>query len=173
MYNSGRIDTKIQHSSYPGSWFIDTFYIFFIFFYVCVLSRSVMSDSLCNPMGYSPPGSSVYGIFQARILEWFSISFSKESSPPRDQTSISCVSCFAGGFFMCWAIQESLSLTLNLGYISNWLWQIKWNRSEIAQEPSQVFKRLPIPSWSLRHLSEEAGNRLPVGKRHTAHHSCH
>ena len=140
-------------------------------FHVCAWSFS--SVWLCDPLDGSPPGSSVHGIFQARILEWFSISFSKGSSPPRDQTSISCVSCFAGGFFMCWAIQESLSLTLNLGYISNWLRQIKWNRSEIAQEPSQVFKRLPIPSWSLRHLPEEAGNRLPVDKRHTAHHSCH
>ena len=41
---------------------------------------SVMSDSLCDPMGYSPPGSSVYGIFQARILEWVAISFSRGSS---------------------------------------------------------------------------------------------
>ena len=35
-----------------------------------------MSDS-CNPMDYSPPGSSVHGILQARILEWVAISFSK------------------------------------------------------------------------------------------------
>ena len=45
----------------------------------------------------SPPGSSVHGIFQARILEWVVISFSRRSSWPRDQT---CVSCIAGRFFI-------------------------------------------------------------------------
>ena len=43
----------------------------------------------CNPVGCSPPGSSVRGILQARILEWFAISFSRGSSPPRDQTHVS------------------------------------------------------------------------------------
>ena len=43
---------------------------------------------LCNPMDCSPPGSSVHGISQARILEWIAISFSKGSSQPRDQTLV-------------------------------------------------------------------------------------
>ena len=38
-----------------------------------------------------PPGSSSYGIYQARILEWFAISFSKGSSWPRNQTCVSCI----------------------------------------------------------------------------------
>ena len=59
--------------------------------------------SLCDPMGCSPPGSSVHGIFQARILEWVAIPFSKWSSPPRDQT---WVSCSAGRFFASWATRE-------------------------------------------------------------------
>ena len=46
-----------------------------------------MSDS-CNPMDCNPPGSSVQGIFQARSLEWVAISFSKESSQPRDWTRV-------------------------------------------------------------------------------------
>ena len=41
--------------------------------------------TLCNPMDYSPPGSSVHGIFQARILEWVAISSSRESSQPREE----------------------------------------------------------------------------------------
>ena len=45
----------------------------------CVLSHSVMSDSL-RPMDCSPPGSSVHGILQARILEWVAIPFSRGSS---------------------------------------------------------------------------------------------
>ena len=50
----------------------------------------VLVDQLCltlyNPMDYSPPGSSVHGILQIRILEWVAIPFSRESFPPRDQT---------------------------------------------------------------------------------------
>ena len=43
--------------------------------------------TLCNPMDSSQPGSSIHGIFQARILEWIAISFSRGSSRPRDRTS--------------------------------------------------------------------------------------
>ena len=42
-------------------------------------------------MDCRPPGSSVHGILQARILEWVSLSFSRGASPPRDQTSVSCI----------------------------------------------------------------------------------
>ena len=44
--------------------------------------------NLCNPMDYSPPGSSVHGIFKARILKWVAISFSRESSRPTNQTCL-------------------------------------------------------------------------------------
>ena len=46
--------------------------------------------TLCNSVDFSPPGSSIHGILQARILEWVAISFSRGSSQPRDQTSNSC-----------------------------------------------------------------------------------
>ena len=49
--------------------------------------------TLCNLVDYSLPGSSVHGILQARILEEVAISFSRGSSPPRDRTSVSYVSC--------------------------------------------------------------------------------
>ena len=49
----------------------------------------------CDPMDCSPPGSSVCGIFQARIPKWVAISFSRGFSWLRDQTQVSCV---AGGF---------------------------------------------------------------------------
>ena len=45
-------------------------------------------------------GSSIHGIFQARILEWFAISFSRGSSQPRDQTQVSCI---AARLFTAWA----------------------------------------------------------------------
>ena len=59
--------------------------------------------TVCNPMDCSPPGSCVHEIFQARILEWVAISFSRGSSQPRDQTR---VSCSAGRFFTNWATRE-------------------------------------------------------------------
>ena len=49
--------------------------------------------TLCNPMDCSPPGSSVHGILQARILKWVAISFPSRSSLPKDRTGISYVSC--------------------------------------------------------------------------------
>ena len=49
--------------------------------------------TLCDPMDYSPPGSSIHGIIQASI-EWVAIPFSRVSSQLRDQTWVSCT---AGG----------------------------------------------------------------------------
>ena len=47
--------------------------------------------TLCDPMDCSPPGSSVKGILQARILKWVAISFSRGSSWPRNWTQVSCI----------------------------------------------------------------------------------
>ena len=52
---------------------------------VCAYAQSCLT--LCSPMDYSPPGSSVHGISQGRILEWVAISYSKESSQPRNRTN--------------------------------------------------------------------------------------
>ena len=70
-----------------------------------MLSHSVAS-TLCNPLAFSLPGSSVHGIFQARILAFPS---SRGSSQSRD------LSCIAGGFFTHWAIGEAL----NFIFLSN------------------------------------------------------
>ena len=56
----------------------------------------------CYPMDCSPPSSSVYGIFQARILKWVAISYSRGSFQPRDRAHIPCICCtgaLAGRFF--------------------------------------------------------------------------
>ena len=60
--------------------------------------------TLCNPMNCNPPGTSVHGILQARILEWVAISFSKWSSQPRDRIQVSRI---AGGFFTNWATRDT------------------------------------------------------------------
>ena len=59
--------------------------------------------TLCNPMDCSLPGFSVHGIFQAKILEWGAISFSKRSAQPRDWTPVSHI---VGRRFTVWATRE-------------------------------------------------------------------
>ena len=58
-----------------------------------------LCPTLWDPMDCRLPGSSVHGIFQAIVLEWIEISFSRGSSQPRDWTWVSYISCIAGGFF--------------------------------------------------------------------------
>ena len=48
-----------------------------------------LCPTLCDPMDCSLPGSSVHRIFQARVLDWVAIAFSRGSSPPRDRTQVS------------------------------------------------------------------------------------
>jgi len=62
-----------------------------------------MSNSY-DPMDYSPPGSSVHGILQARIPEWVAISFSRGSFQPRDRTRVFCI---AGRFFADLAMRKA------------------------------------------------------------------
>ena len=60
----------------------------------CVCAKSLQScPTRCNPMEYSPPGSSVHGILQARILEWVAMPSSRVSSQPRNWTQVSSASC--------------------------------------------------------------------------------
>ena len=58
--------------------------------------------TLCEPMDYSPPGSSVHGILQVRILEWAAMPSSRASSQPRDWTCISYVSCIGRQVLYHW-----------------------------------------------------------------------
>ena len=66
---------------------------------------------LCDHMDYSPPGPSVRGILQARILEWVAIPFSRGSSWPRDQIWVSSIT---GGFFNVWATLDINPLLVKL-----------------------------------------------------------
>ena len=60
--------------------------------------------TLCDPIDYSPPGSSAHGFLQARILELVAIPFSRGSSQPRDQIQVSCI---AARCFTIWATREA------------------------------------------------------------------
>ena len=61
---------------------------------MCVRAMLIqLCPTLCDPMDHSPPGSSVHGILQARILEGVARPSSRGSSSPRDRTRVSYVSC--------------------------------------------------------------------------------
>ena len=92
------------------------FFFFFIFkimrlnemvtkVFTCIKVKSLSRVQLCDPTDCSLPGSSFHGIFQARILEWVAIPFSRGCSRPRDQTQGSCI---AGRFFTFRATREAL-----------------------------------------------------------------
>ena len=83
---------------------------------VCVLSH-FSCVGLCHPMDCSPPGSSVLGILQARILEWVATSFSRGSSQPRDQARVSCI---AGRFLTIWATTTWMNLK-NIMLTEEWI----------------------------------------------------
>ena len=83
-------------------------------------------------MGYSPPGSSVHGILQAWVLEWVAISFSRESSQPRDW---SWVSHTTGRFFTIWATREA-----DPDRRRQTISYIRWHRSRWAEAWRTVLK---------------------------------
>ena len=86
-------------------------------------------------MVYSPPGSSVHGILQARILQWVAIPFSRESAQPRDRSQVSCI---AGGFFTILATGEihNTVYTVCIAPLFAWSFSLKSSEvksSEVAQ----------------------------------------
>ena len=108
---------------------------------------------LCNPTDCSPPGSSVHGILQARILEWVVIPFSRGCSQPWDQTWVSCI---AGRFFTIW--------TTNFHYGKPVKWEVFWSFSEtlavliVFEDQSIFFLTLDISRWSQANLLQPSQN---------------
>ena len=120
-----------------------------------------MSDSLWPNGLYSPPGSSVHGIFQARILEWVAISFSRGSSQPRDWTQVSCI---AIGCFIVWATREALKHYMghlncfHPNLVQRSVFTFCWN-VQYHQDP-QVFKDF---SWKESWLKTQHSENLDHG----------
>ena len=104
--------------------------------------------TLCNPVNYSLPGSTIYGIFEARILEFVAISFSRRSFPPRDWISVFCI---VGRRFTVWATREDLEMTLF----------ITMGHNDHDMLPKQGPCWLEICTW-----------RLPLQRLNCAHYNC-
>ena len=92
---------------------------------------------LCSPMNFSQPGSSIHGILWARIPEWVTISFSRGSFWPRDQTCISDISCTGQQILYHWATLEApmswhFSLFLIL-YLTAYYFYLNLNVSSLCK----------------------------------------
>ena len=97
MWNMPATTSRTNHQNHPP--WLNTYYTAennqsFLCVRLCAHTCvQFMYLTLCDPIDCSPPGSSIHGIFQAKILAWVVISYFRGSSQPRDRTHVSCVSC--------------------------------------------------------------------------------
>ena len=93
------------------------------------LSEIILSGMLscvwlfCNHVDCSLPGSSVHGMFQARILEWVAISYSRGCSQPRDRNGISCFSCIGRQILLPLSHLESPLISWASKISKNKIWE--------------------------------------------------
>ena len=116
-----------------------------------------LCPTLCDPVDCSLPGSSVNGIFQARVLEWVAVSFSKGSSLPRDWTWVSALKADAYRLRHFWWGNESTEELGNL--LSNcWLSEkqrLDWNEVTWLHSMDSL-----LPMFPLKKLTEPPGQWL-------------
>ena len=93
-----------------------------------------LCPTLWDLMDCGLPGTSVCGIFQARILEWVALSSSRGSSQPRDWTHVSWVFCIGSGFFTTVPLAKP-----NSHSPFSWLLGLKFPRSEISLDSEGSF----------------------------------
>ena len=108
VYTNNAFYIKIRWKIFSKHYFKHVIYL-----WKCMLSHSVISNS-CDHMDWSPPGFSLHGILQAKILEWVAILFSRGSSWPRNQTWVSHI---VRRFFTIWATREApieIKCTINV-----------------------------------------------------------
>ena len=107
------LDITLSHMH--TSRLLSTFISYHQVLFVCVLvAQSCLT--LCDPMDHCPWGSSVHGIFQARILDWVAFSFSRVSPQPRDWTQVSRI---ADRLFSLLATRENSRFYL---FLTKYLW---------------------------------------------------
>ena len=92
-----------------------------------------LCPTLCDPTDSNLPGSTVHGIFQARILERAAISFSGGPSQPRDRTGVSCI---LDRRFTVWATREVKEETENVGL-------------KLNIQKTKMMASGPITSWQI------------------------
>ena len=121
----------------------------------CLVAKSC--PTVCDPMDYSPPGSSVHGIFQARMLECIAIPFSRGSFCFRDGTHISCIGRWVP---YSWATREALQEGEKTGLI------------RASMTVNQAWNYMPYPGWRVWNPTQpqEAGIVcISDPQKHTEH----
>ena len=123
-----------------------------------VLVRAWSCLTLCNSMGCSPPGSSKHGIFQARILEWVVISYSRGSSQPRDWTHIPYVFCIADGSLPTEYIKVQFSSVQSLSCVQLFVtpWTAAHQASLSITNSQSLLELMSIESEMPSHYSSKA-----------------
>ena len=122
----------------PSTLYIIPIHLLFSCYKLCL--------TLCDPMDWSPPGSSDHGIFQAGIPEWVAISYSRGSSwRPRGRIHVSCVSCIGRWILYPYATWEAL-----LWRWLYWIWH--WKNTAFVRVCFLMYKMRSI-NWSLRSFS--------------------
>ena len=110
-----------------------------------VVNVTQSCPTLCKPMDYSLPGSSVHGIFQARILEWIATYYSRRPAQPREQTHVSCI---GRQILQHWATWEAL-------YV----------QERVVKYQKEMNKQWPMEHWGLNLWREYPGKTLTIKER--------
>ena len=128
-----------------------------------------------NPMDCSPPGSFVHGIFQARLLEWVSIFYSRGSSQHKDRTCVSYVSCIGRWIlYNCAACEAqtcntwpfTMKLVVNLRHERGIFFHLQWVRLlsiVMASQMPRWWKQCHVPTGLLSFLEISSTVFFPWG----------
>ena len=114
--------------------------------------------TLCDDMDCSPQGSSIHGIFQARILEWVAIPSSRECSGPRNRTQVSSVSCIGRRVLYhqrhLGSPRENAALTLKVSFLYRRRWSMSfplaylWSKQVMWQQQGSKVESSP-QEWAM------------------------
>ena len=123
-----------------------------------------LCPTLWDPRDCSPPGSSVHGISQARILKQVATSYSRGSSWPKDGTHISCVSCIGREILQhCTMWEAQLGLNQDQTKIRIFLWLLSLNSVLLSITPTSLLVTSHLhASDLLRKPSRQSWRMAPI-----------
>ena len=125
----------------------------------CVCAKSLLSClTLCDPMDLSPPGSSVNGILQARILEWVAMPSSRRSSELRDRTRVSYVSCIGRWVIYHWHHLRSPPYAVDIIKDRRTVSRLQGQLSFFSYVVNSVILRFVTYAWNLKTFSSSVSS---------------
>ena len=131
--------------------------------------RKIVTQScltFVNPTDYSPSGSSVRAIPQARIPEWVATPFSRVSSLPRDWTQVSCI---AGRFFTTWATSKAPECSLGVRIWTRYKRKKKIKAVAHSLMKQNIKNQSSVERYVLKETKETEGNGAPPWEKSWSH----